>query len=170
MAEYWDVYNGSREKTGRRHRRGVPLKNGEYHIVVDIITINLDGRLLIDRRSPLKRNCPNYWEFTSGSVVEGEDSLDGAVRELSEEVGIVAKKDELRFIGSSRVENRFVDTYILVADVNVSNLVLQKSEVAEAKLVSLEELDKICASSKNWCRSAVANYRSEIEQTIRALA
>lgn len=30
MAEYWDIYNADRVKTGRRHLRGEPIADGDY--------------------------------------------------------------------------------------------------------------------------------------------
>ncbi|MBQ7900775.1 MAG: NUDIX hydrolase, partial [Clostridia bacterium] len=72
MPEYWDILDEQRQLMNKLHKRGTPLKRGEFHLVVDIVVINTDGRVLIDRRSPKKRNCPNYWEFTSGSVLAGE--------------------------------------------------------------------------------------------------
>ncbi len=166
MAEYWDVYNEQRLPMGKLHKRGNPLKDGEYHLVVDIVVINTDGRLLIDRRSPKKRNCPNYWEFTSGSVLAGEESRQGAVRELSEELGIKVDADRLIMLGKSQLDHRLVDTYMLIAPVDLSELILQEGEVAEAKLVSLQQLDEICRTGKTWCRTTLTNYRGIIEDVI----
>ncbi len=166
MAEYWDVYNEQRLPIGKLHKRGKPLKQGEFHLVVDIVVINTDGRLLIDRRSPKKRNCPNFWEFTSGSVLAGEESRQGAVRELSEELGIKVDADRLIMLGSTQLDHRLVDTYMLIMPVNLEQLTLQDGEVAEAKLVSLQQLDEICRTGKTWCRTTLTNYRGIIEDVI----
>jgi len=166
VAEYWDVYNEQRLPIGKLHKRGTPLKQGEFHMVVDIVVINTDGRLLIDRRSPKKRNCPNYWEFTSGSVLAGEESRQGAIRELSEELGISVDADSLTLLGSSQLDHRLVDTYLLIMPVDLAQLTLQDGEVAEAKLVSLQQLDEICCTGRTWCRTTLANYRKIIEDTV----
>lgn len=169
MAEFWDVYDEQRQPMGRLHKRGTPLKKGEFHLVVDIVVLNSDGRLLIDRRSPKKRNCPNYWEFTSGSVLAGEQSRSGALRELKEELGLTVDADSLCLLGSSRLDHRLVDTYMLITDIDPDALTLQENEVAEAKLVSLQQLDEICRNGHTWCRTTLRNYRGIIEDTVARL-
>jgi len=34
--ELWDIYDKYRHKTGRIHERGIPLKDGDYHLVLHI--------------------------------------------------------------------------------------------------------------------------------------
>ena len=169
MAEYWDVYNEQRLPSGKLHKRGNALKQGQFHLVVDIVVINTDGRLLIDRRSPKKRNCPNFWEFTSGSVLAGEESRQGAIRELNEELGISVDADSLTLLGSTQLDHRLVDTYMLIMPVDLEQLTLQEGEVAEARLVSLHQLDEICRTGRTWCRTTLNNYRGIIENTVARL-
>lgn len=50
----------------------------------------------------LKRTKPfEFWQSVTGSLLEGETHADAAVRELSEETGIVSN-DSLSFSGTSR--------------------------------------------------------------------
>lgn len=83
--------------TGKTHERGVPLGPGEYHIIADVWTVNQRSEILLTRRHPDKP-YGLLWECTGGSVLTGENSVEGALRELSEEVGIHASKDELHLI------------------------------------------------------------------------
>ncbi|MFV0400571.1 MAG: hypothetical protein ACK5LX_08130 [Oscillospiraceae bacterium] len=48
--ELWDIYDGSRGLTGRTHRRGEPLGQGEFHLVAEIWVINHSGQLLLTQR------------------------------------------------------------------------------------------------------------------------
>lgn len=169
VPEYWDILDEQRQLMNKLHKRGTPLKRGEFHLVVDIVVINTDGRVLIDRRSPKKRNCPNYWEFTSGSVLAGEQSRDGALRELREELGIKVDPDSLTLLGSTKLDHRLVDTYMLITSVDTDALCLQEDEVAEARLVSLQQLDEICRTGRTWCRTTLRNYRGIIEDTVNRL-
>lgn len=66
MSELWDLYDKYRKPLNKIHTRGVPLSKGEYHIVVDIWTINKDGKILIDKRHPNK----NLVAFGSVQVVQ----------------------------------------------------------------------------------------------------
>ena len=49
---------------------------------------NSKGEYLIARRSANRTAFPLVWECVDGSVVKGEDSLQGALREAKEEVGV----------------------------------------------------------------------------------
>lgn len=55
MPEYFDLYNERREPLGEIHERGKPLPDGKFHIVANILPVNLDGKILITKRSPEKK-------------------------------------------------------------------------------------------------------------------
>ena len=142
MPEILDLYDKNRKLTGRTHVRGVPIEEGTFYLVADIWTVTYDGHILIDKRHPDKP-FGGMWECTGSAVTAGEDSITGAVRELWEELGIEASKDELRLIDSCRCSKKFVDTYLLRKNIDLQALRLQKEEVTEEKLVTFEELEKI---------------------------
>ena len=75
------------------------IPEGYFHLVVHVWLKCPDGRYLISRRSPTKATYPLLWECVGGSVVAGEDSYTGAVREVFEEVGIdlSGRKGEVLF-------------------------------------------------------------------------
>ena len=85
--EIWDLVNLNREVVGE-HVRGTAMPPDAYHVVVHIWLRNPEGRYLITQRSPHKKTCPLKWECVGGSVLKGEDSLTGALRETKEEVGL----------------------------------------------------------------------------------
>lgn len=143
MCELWDLYDENRKPLNKIHKRGIPLQNGEYHLVVEIWVINSDGQVLITKRHPQK-SFGGMWECTGGSVVAGEASDISALRELEEETGIKVTRNELTMIESFKMENRFIDTYIVRNNISISDLVLQKEEVVDAKIVSIEELNELC--------------------------
>ena len=142
MPEILDLYDENRKLIGKTHVRGVPIKEGTFYLVADIWTVTFDGYVLIDKRHPSKP-FGGMWECTGGAVTAGEDSVTGAIRELEEELGIKAGKDELRLIDSCRCLNKFVDTYLLRKNIDIHALRLQKDEVTEAKLVTFSELEKL---------------------------
>lgn len=87
MAEIWDVYDEKRNKTGRKHERGKPLPKGDYRLVIAAWIINRQQDILLTRRHPNKPYA-RFWECIGGSVLAGETSMDGALREVKEEIGI----------------------------------------------------------------------------------
>jgi len=46
----------------------------------------MDGKVLMTRRSA-SESSPGYWDFSGGSVEEGETELEAAIREGREELG-----------------------------------------------------------------------------------
>ena len=143
--EYWDLYDHNRAPIRHTHLRGTPCLPGEYHVVVSIWTVDSHGNILLTLRDPIKESYPNHWENTGGSVLAGETSLQAAVRELEEETGIVATEAELRFLATETTRDTFVDHYFLRRDLPLSDIRLQKGETADAKWVSLPELDSMVA-------------------------
>ena len=86
--EKWDLYTRKRECTGREQIRGEDIPEGLYHLVVHVWLKNHQGQYLISKRSADRPTHPLMWECPGGSVLLGETSLHGAVREVEEEVGV----------------------------------------------------------------------------------
>ncbi|WP_320129789.1 NUDIX domain-containing protein [uncultured Sphaerochaeta sp.] len=137
--EYWDLYDMQRQPLGQVHQRSAALPEGTYHIVISVWTVNTKGEILLTLRSPYKDIYPNCWENTTGSVVAGESSKEGALRELREETGIQATEDELYFVDTLIKSNSLVDRYLVKKDVKISDLVLQKEETVAARWVPFAE-------------------------------
>ena len=111
--EIWDLYNERRELTGRDHIRGDAIQDGYYHLVVHVWVRNSKGEYLISQRSADRPMHPLKWECVGGSVLKGEDSLSGALREIKEEVGLSLSPNNGKLVCSTtgRVVNgiRFSD-------------------------------------------------------------
>ena len=73
------------------------------------------GEYLLSQRSADRHSCPLMWECVGGSVIKGEDSLAGAVREAREEVGVTLSPEDGRLVRSvvGRVVNGVKFTDIL---------------------------------------------------------
>lgn len=86
--ELWDLYTDERELTEKKHIRGEELSDDMYHLVVHVWIKNSKGEYLMSQRSSNRPTFPLMWECVGGSVLAGETSLEGAIREAKEEVGI----------------------------------------------------------------------------------
>jgi len=161
MVEIWDLYDENYTLLNKKHIRGVPIPIGEYHIVVNVWIINKDGKILLTKRHPDKP-FGLLWECTGGSVIEGEDSVIGALRELNEEVGLKVKAEDLVPIHNIRLSDRFVDTYITIQDIKLENLILQAEEVIDAKLVSIEELNHMWKKGEVVPKERYKMYQKEL--------
>lgn len=148
--ELWDIMDETGKVTGKTTIRGrTCLRSGEYHLVVHIWVLSSDGNFLIQRRSEKRKLMPGEWAATGGSAVSGESSLTAAARELHEELGIFAPKGSLKLMGRLKRRNSFLDVWFIKCDADISRLRLQKSEVAEVKWVTPDEL-KIMINERQY--------------------
>lgn len=98
--ELWDLYTEDRKLTGKEHIRGEKLPENMYHLVVHVWIKNSKGQYLISQRSANRPTFPLMWECVGGSVLKGESSIDGAIREAKEEVGVELLPDNGKLIFS----------------------------------------------------------------------
>ena len=143
--ELWDLLDKDRNPLGKTHPRGrqYPMPPHTYHTVVSVFTVDSESRLLLTLRAPTKGMYPDYWEFTGGSGVSGEDSLTSAHRELWEETGIDCPSEKLIFLGTLREPSAFMDCYLCrpEADGEDVAVTLQEGETVDYKWVSFWEME-----------------------------
>ncbi len=143
MAELWDIYDINKQKTGKTGERGkYEFKSGEYHIVVTALIINSKKEILISKRAATKKTHPLKWECNGGSILAGETSLEGMIREIKEELGIeLLSKDAifLKTIRRDKLPPDFKDIWIFYRDVNIEDIKFTDEESVEAKWVTIEE-------------------------------
>ncbi|MDW2798732.1 NUDIX domain-containing protein [Clostridium boliviensis] len=163
--ELWDIYDENRAATGRTHVRGIALGKGDYHLVADIWTVNQKNQILLTKRHPDKP-YGLMWECSGGSVLAGESSAEGALRELFEEAGIHADKEDLKLIHSIRQKERFVDTYITRQNITIEDVKLQKEEVVDARLVTFNELLDLWKQGVVVPKSRFLLYKDSIKEFI----
>lgn len=132
--ELWDVYDEHRNLTGRLHRRGEYLKEGDYHLVVHVWVQDSRGEFLITKRAPGK-GFPNMWECTGGSALTGDDSLTAALREVREETGLCLDPARGKCVMSERKSDYFRDVWVFRHDFSLENV----------RLLPGETVDKRCA-------------------------
>lgn len=142
MAELWDIYDINKKKTGKIAERGIyKFNDGEYHIVVNAIIINSENKILISKRAPHKKKGL-MWELSGGSILSGETSLEGIIRELKEELGLEFSKKEAIFfkeIRRDKVKPDFKDMWLFKKDIDIKDITFPDGEAIESKWVSIEE-------------------------------
>lgn len=145
MREKWDIYNIHKRKTGKRcFRDGRKLKTGEYHLVVTAIILNENNEILISKRAGYKKH-PNMWECCGGSVKSGESSLEGMLREIKEELGIVFNKREAMYLKTIKSEENhdFKDLWVFKRNIKDNEITKPDGEVIDTKWVKIEEFNKM---------------------------
>ena len=150
--EIFDLYDRDRRLTGKTMVRGEKGPRAYYHLIVDALFLNGKGETLLQRRAKDKEILPDIWSVTGGSVIAGEDSAQGIVREVQEEMGFTPDMAHGRVLqtyvrdGSDGV-GYIRDTYLFFQDVPLSHMTLQREEVQDAMWILPE---KIAADPRLW--------------------
>ncbi len=149
-AEIWDLYDENRELLGKDHVRGEQLPIDGYHLVVHVWIRNSKGEYLISQRSANRPTNPLMWECVDGSVVKGEDSLQGVLREVKEEVGIDLLPEkgqvvlsDIKKIEFGKVVNKIVDVWLFDYDGEVDLGNATTDEVAQVAWMNREQIKEL---------------------------
>lgn len=143
-----DLYDINRNLTGKTIYKEEPIPDGKYIIVVLIFIQNKEGKFLIQKRSKIKNG---KFATTGGHLKTGENSIQGILAEVKEEIGLdLNPKDlQLYYSGRSDKEKVFWDDYYIKMDVpNIENLVLQKEEVESVCWLSIDEINTLMKEDK----------------------
>ena len=142
MIELWDLYDENKNLTGKTLERGTWIKDGYYHLVVHVWIKNSDGKYLISRRDKSRKAYPLMLECPGGSVLAGETSLEGAIRETIEEVGIDLTNVQGRIINTEKRESfhDYFDAWLFNYDGKVDLTKATTDEVCEVMWMTKEEI------------------------------
>lgn len=154
MEELIDVLDENGNKTGEILTREQIHKKGLWHRIVVIAIIDGQGNILMQQRSKNKAKNPGKWDVAAaGHVSSGQTSIEAAIRETLEEVGIKVNDKELEYIFTYKdikniaedyIDNQIYDCYIVKREqIDLKDIKMQESEVEQVKLCNLEEFNQI---------------------------
>ena len=149
MNELFDVLNELGEFTGNVASREECHKSGYWHRAVYAFLIDNNFNILLQKRSKNKKLWPNKWDVTVGGHVNaGEFGRQALIRECKEELGIDIKDNEMKYIvGTTSVYNKngyinnhYDECYLILKDIDINELKLQKDEVEDVKYFPCDEI------------------------------
>lgn len=144
--EMIDILDAHGVQTGVVKSKKVVHQQGLWHRTVHLWIITPDGKLLLQRCGPNMDTQPNCWDISSaGHISAGESSLNGAEREL-EELGLHITANQLECLGTihgkksihqngTYINCEYQDVFLIVRDISVKELQMQRSEVSELQLM-----------------------------------
>jgi len=155
--ELLDILNENGIKTGETATRDDCHKKGLWHRAVIIAVVNDYNQVLMQQRAKNKDKYPNLWDISvAGHVPAGEDSLSSASTEIMEEIGFMLPRsvrvEDFRFMFSFRsqlainkdfIENQIYDFFIYRANIDESNIKIQKNEVQAVKFLTAFEIKEM---------------------------
>ena len=131
-----EVYDLKKRRVGKiLPREGVfaNLADDERILLVHTCVFNADHRMLIQHRRETKDFYPGCWDISAGGfVLTGEGSVDAAIRETEEELGLKLPADSLDYVCCEPFGKVLDDFYNVYVDADIRSLSLQESEVAGA--------------------------------------
>lgn len=147
-AELLDIYDQNNRPTGKTADKETVHQLGLYHRTVHIWLLNRNNELLIQKRSDLKDSFPGYWDISAaGHLRAGESLIEGARRELNEELGVRAKPEDFIHITDisyfSPKNKEFARVYLLKTSLATDQFIFTDHEVSEVRYVSLGELERL---------------------------
>lgn len=151
--EFIDILTDKGENTGEFRDRDTVHREGLWHRTIHIWILTSKRELLVQLRHHKKEHNPGLWDIScAGHISHGQSSLEAALRELDEELGIKATEQELQFLfptsqifyfPDGAIDKEYCEVYLLERDISLSDLTLQDGEVEDVKLISLNELKRV---------------------------
>ena len=156
--EYFDILDEFGNKTGKIKSRSEVHRNGNFHKAVHIWIINDLGEILLQRRCLTKDSDPNMLDIScAGHLTAGDTSIEGAIRELKEELNLDVKESDLEFIKTIKrchvsnktfIDNEYDDFYILRTDKSISDMKYQVEEISEIFFVPFQKFKEMVANKQ----------------------
>ena len=154
MTEYLDVVDNNGNPTGEIVERSVAHREGIPHRTSHLWLIRRRGnriQILLQKRS-LTKSFPGCYDISSaGHIPAGQDYLSSAVRELKEELGIIANEADLICCGDMTIfwddifygvpyhDRQYTRVFLLWADIEENTFVLQEEEVVSVLWMNLDD-------------------------------
>tara|TARA_B110000967_G_C18902193_1_gene576994 strand:+ start:3852 stop:4394 length:543 start_codon:yes stop_codon:yes gene_type:complete len=150
MDELIDILTPEGEPTGKTALKSEAHKNGWFHTTVHIWLFTSDEKILLQKRALTKKVFPGIWDISvAGHIGAGEEIIEGAKREVFEEIGLQLKEKDFTKIGTRihqvKHKNGIQDNehhHVFIAELKVPilSLTMQEEEVAGLELWDLTVL------------------------------
>lgn len=135
---------------------------GYWHRTSHIWVKTSEYAILCHQRSLAKDIYPGTWQpFFGGHLGPNVSYLDGARIELSEELGITVKNEDLTFVNTFKSETakEFIGIYFYNWDGYIKQLNYEQEEIEQVKLFKVRELEKLLlAKNSQW---SLAGYEKD---------
>ena len=150
MDELIDILTPEGKSTGKTALKSEAHKNGWFHATAHIWFFTSDKKILLQKRALTKKVFPGIWDISvAGHIGAGEGILDGAKREVFEEIGLILEDKDFIKIGT-RIhqvvhengihDNEYHHVFIAELKTPISELTMQPEEVAGLELWDLKVL------------------------------
>jgi len=175
--EFIDILTKKGGFTGQVDSKNNVHKKGYYHNTAHVWLFTKNGKILLQQRSKNKTIYPLLWDVSvAGHIDAGETVIEGALREMKEEIGLVLTMHDLKKLNvfecfrtydQSIIDNEFRHTFIAQLKIPLGELTPQKEEVEALKLVDVDEFLKLLNTEGN--NHFVKTYKDYYLQVIEVI-
>ena len=137
MKELRDLYDKNSNKTNKTYRKGDPIPEGYYPMVVMVVIRNSKGEFLMQKRSLSKGGD---WGVTGGHPKSGETPIEGIITEVKEELGLDFSKEKFIEYDAGCDGSDCYKMYYVTKDINIKDISIQEEELSEVRWFTLKEL------------------------------
>jgi len=158
--EIFDIVDENGKPIGKTVTRAKAHAEGIRHRTAHIWVVRDNGdntEVLLQKRAMNKDSFPGRYDTSSaGHIQAGDEPLESAVRELSEELGIQANPDDLKFAGTFQIQyekefhgkpfkdNEIAFVYVYDEAIEIDDISIQEEELDSVEWFKLEEVYQAC--------------------------
>ena len=174
--ELVDIYDQNNNPLGIQKMKSEAHREGLWHRCAHVWIHNSKGEMLIQLRAKDKAFFPGLWDIpVAGHLRAGEEPIDGAIREIKEELGVDINSQDLslHMIKQAKVETEsmknyeFYYVYTYKTDFEIKDMTIQKEELDEIKFMPLDLLEKDLKTNPNLYVPVGKYWREMIEEVKR---
>lgn len=163
------VLDENGNSTNKLEKRSIVHNNQLYHNEIALWVINGD-KVLLQRRSPNKKQNPNKLALCAGHVVENETIEEALYKEAKEEIGLDLTIHEVKpLLTIKRNEKNnfcFSHHFYIKADIPLTEFLIQKEELTE---LLYQPLDWVIEQTKNEASEVVFNWNENYQNLFNEL-
>lgn len=169
MNEYFDIVDESGKVVGCALRSECHGNPALIHRTVHVVVFHPDGRMLLQKRNQDKDIQPGKWDTAVGGHIDsGEDHETAVVRELAEELGVIAKFADLKYLMDSEIRNEVESENVRVFSlIHPGPFNFQLEEISEVKFWKIDELRQaITETPEIFTPNLIKEFKQLVERGV----
>jgi isopentenyldiphosphate isomerase len=178
--ELLEVFDAAGKPTGRAKSRSAIHLDGDWHQAFHcwVLRLGPEIEIVLQRRSFEKDTYPGRWDAAAAGHWRFGESAEQAAREISEELGLDVRFDQLVFRGTERASARFSNglidrehhrIYVLESDLPLEAYRPDPREVIGLAAFAANDLIRLASADLSLVRAAEAVTVSASGAVVKAV-